>query len=45
VSDVEVECVGVIETAVAERAPTLTIPRKREREDKQNEMRAGKRSS
>ena len=28
----EVEFVGIIETAVAERAPTLALPRKRERE-------------
>ena len=28
----EVEFVGIIETAVAERAPTLTLSRKRERE-------------
>jgi very-short-patch-repair endonuclease len=32
VSVVEVECVDVVETAVAERAATLTLPRKRERE-------------
>jgi very-short-patch-repair endonuclease len=29
---VEIESVGVIETAAEERAPTLTLPRKRERE-------------
>jgi very-short-patch-repair endonuclease len=32
VSIVGVECVGVVDTAVVERAPTLTLPRKRERE-------------
>jgi hypothetical protein len=32
VSVAEVEFVGIIETAVAERAPTLDLPRKRERE-------------
>ena len=31
-SVVGVECVSVVETAVVERAPTLTLPRKRERE-------------
>jgi hypothetical protein len=42
VSSVEVEFVGVTETAVKERDPTLTLPRKRERG---HEMLAGKRSS
>jgi very-short-patch-repair endonuclease len=39
---------GLLETiavAVAARAPTLTLPRKRGREDKQHDVPAGKRSS
>jgi very-short-patch-repair endonuclease len=35
----------VIATAIAERAPTLTLPRKRERENKQHDLPAGKRPS
>jgi hypothetical protein len=32
-------------TAVAERAPTLPLPRKREREEKQHDLPAGKQPS
>jgi very-short-patch-repair endonuclease len=46
--DVMTNRAGVLETiaaAVATRAPTLTLPRKRGREDKQSDVPAGKRSS
>jgi very-short-patch-repair endonuclease len=45
--DVMANRAGVLETiaaAVAARAPTLTLPREREREDKRHDVPAGKRS-